>query len=127
MRKRGREVSDGERLRAGRALERVKTPPIDEETAGSIAERVASPKGDRKRGLEKEEVAETDREMKAPRTGEEAGTKEKVVEEKEEMKDIAAKEASTEDSGAAKVGGFVHQRGVGFANIEIGAGQQWVC
>lgn len=104
-RKRSREVSDAERLRMGRALERVKTPPThQEEDVGGIAERVSSPRGDRKRGLGQEETAVTDREQKAPRTEDDVGTKEKVVENKDTTTASAAKEDSpTEEKPAQKV------------------------
>ncbi|KAI5777776.1 hypothetical protein EDC01DRAFT_635447 [Geopyxis carbonaria] len=72
-RKRSREITDEDRLGAGRSLNRVKTPPTHPEEVEGIAERVSSPRGfDRKRSLGRLDPEDPDQKKKISKTEEES-------------------------------------------------------
>lgn len=109
-RKRSREITEADRLRAGSGLERVKTPPTHPEEAEGIAERVASPVGslERKRSLGKlDKEEEEDQKKKISKTEEDR----RKAEEEEKATKPAADAESAEGSSETKL-----PESSGFAN-----------
>jgi hypothetical protein len=98
-RKRSRETTEADRLRAGSGLERVKTPPTHPEESEGIIERVTSPVG-RKRSLGKlDKEEEEDQKKKISKTEEDR----RKAEESETTKAAEETETTKENSGT-KVG-----------------------
>jgi Ran-binding protein 3 len=108
-RKRSRETTEADRLRAGSGLERVKTPPTHpEEENESIIERVASPVGtlERKRSLGKldKEEQEEDQKKKISKTEEDRRTAEESETTTTTTTKAAEETERTEENSGPKVG-----------------------